>query len=68
MKVTRKSVKKVPYLITDEVYEGEEIGINLDNLNNAKTKIVLNIPSIPISNEKVRYYNSTNNIEIATTV
>ena len=68
MKVTRKSIKKVPYLITDEVYEGEEIGINLDNLNNAKTKIALNIPSIPISNKKVRYYNLTNNIEIATTV
>ena len=33
-----------------------------------KTKIALNIPSIPISNKKVRYYNLTNNIEIATTV
>ena len=39
MQVTRETIDKVPHLITDYMYEGDNVGINLTLLNTMKTKI-----------------------------
>ena len=64
MEVKRKSIKKVQHLVTDELYQGEEIGINLDTLNNTNTTIKLSIDSVPISFNKTSFNNRANTIDI----
>lgn len=64
MEVKRKSIKKVQHLVTDELYQGEEIGINLDTLNNTNTTIKLSIDSVPISFNKINFANKSNTIDI----
>ena len=64
MEVQRKSIKKVQHLVTDELYQGEEIGINLNTLNETNTTIKLSINSIPISYNKINFNNRSNTIDI----
>ena len=64
MEVKRKSIKKVQHLVTDELYQGEEIGINLNTLNETNTNIKLSINSIPISYNKINFNNRSNTIDI----
>ena len=64
MEVKRKSIKKVQHLVTDELYQGEEIGINLETLNNTNTTVKLSIDSVPISYNKVNFCNRSNTIDI----
>lgn len=64
MEVKRKSIKKVQHLVTDELYQGEEIGINLETLNNTNTTVKLSVDSIPINYNKNNFCNRSNTIDI----
>ena len=62
MQVTRETVNKEPYLITDYIYQNDNVGINLNLLNNAKTKKVLRVAGIPIDYSPISLNRSGNEI------
>lgn len=66
MEVTREVVNKAPYIITDHMYNGDNVGINLDLLNQAKTHKKLDVSAIPIDYSPVSINNTNNKISIAT--
>lgn len=49
IKAERKKVNNIDYIVTDYMFNNDNIGINLDTLNSTKTNKLLNIPCIPIS-------------------
>lgn len=61
MEVTRETINKDPYLITDYMYEEDNIGINLNLLNTMKTNKKLDVAAIPIDYSPVSL-NKTNNM------
>lgn len=70
MKVTRENIDKMPHLITDYMYENDNIGINLTLLNTMKTKKVLNVSGIPIDYNPIsfNYSQIRDTITITTTM
>ena len=68
LKVERKKVNKQPYLITDYMYEGDNIGINLVTLANTKTSRKTTIPCIPISYSDHAFNSSSSQIEIVSNI
>lgn len=64
MKVKRKKVDKVPYIVTDYKYNDEEVGFNLINLNDSKIFKRTNIDGVPIISEETYYNNSSNRITL----
>ncbi len=55
MLVKREIVNKNPHLITDYMYNGDNIGIDLNSLNNEKSNKVHAIPSLVISGEQQKF-------------
>ena len=68
MQVTREVIKKVPHIITDYDYNGDNIGINLNLLNEEKTRKVLEIDGIAIDYSPVSFNNTNNRTKITTTL
>lgn len=68
LKVERKKVNKQPYLITDYMYEGDNIGINLVTLANTKTSRKTTIPCIPISYSDHAFNSSSSQIEVVSNI
>ena len=66
MQVTREMVKQSQHLITDYMYKGDNVGIDLYLLNQEKTHKEYTIPSIPISYEKRSFTDSDGNIKLDT--
>lgn len=58
----RITIKGAPHIITDYIYEGEPLHINLDSLNNAKTNKRVEIPAIVIDYSPVSLQNVNNKI------
>lgn len=68
LKVERKKVNKQPYLVTDYMYEGDNIGINLVTLANTKTSRKITIPCIPISYSDHAFNSNSSQIEIVSNI
>ena len=68
LKVERKKVNKQPYLVTDYMYEGDNIGINLVTLVNTKTSRKTTIPCIPISYSDHAFNSNSSQIEIVSNI
>ena len=68
MEVTRETIDKVPYLITDYMYEGDNVGINLTLLSTMKTKKKLDVAGIPIDYSPVSLNKTDNVITITSTM
>ena len=66
MQVTRETVNKAPHLITDFMYNNDNVGINLNLINDAKTHKKIDVPAIPIDYSPVSINNTNNRIIIAT--
>ena len=66
MQVTRETVNKAPHLITDFMYNNDNVGINLNLINDAKTYKKIDVPAIPIDYSPVSINNTNNRIIIAT--
>ena len=62
--VKREKIKNVMHLVTDYMYEGHNVGINLNVLNTIKTTRNLKIPCIPISYNTLSFNSSTSEISI----
>lgn len=62
--VKREKIKNTTYLVTDYMYEGDNVGINLNTLNTVKTTRNLKIPCIPISYNTLSFNSSTSEINI----
>lgn len=68
MQVSRKKVNKQPYLITDYMYDNDNIGINLVTLANTKTSRKSTIPCIPISYSDHAFNSLSSQIEIVSNI
>ena len=68
MQVTRETINKEPYLITDYIYQNDNVGINLNLLNNAKTKKILRVAGIPIDYSPISLNRSGNEIVASSTL
>ena len=68
LKVERKKVNKQPYLVTDYMYEGDNIGINLVTLANTKTSRKTTIPCIPISYSDHTFNSNSSQIEVVSNI
>ena len=68
LKVERKKVNKQPYLVTDYMYEGDNIGINLVTLANTKTSRKTTIPCIPISYSDHAFNSNSSQIEVVSNI
>ena len=66
MEVKRITHNNSPHITTDYMYEGDNIGINLDSLNKAKTKKTIEVPAICIDYSPVSLQNTNNKITITT--
>ena len=62
--VKREKIKNATHLVTDYMYEGDNVGINLNVLNTIKTNRNLKIPCIPISYNTLSFNSSTSEINI----
>ena len=68
LNVERKKVNKQPYLVTDYMYEGDNVGINLTTLANTKTSRKSSIPCIPISYNEHSFNSNSSMIEIVSNI
>ena len=68
MQVSRKKVNKQPYLITDYMYDNDNVGINLVTLANTKTSRKSTIPCIPISYSDHAFNSSSSQIEVVSNI
>ena len=68
LKVERKKINKQPYLVTDYMYEGDNIGINLVTLANTKTSRKTTIPCIPISYSDHAFNSNSSQIEVVSNI
>ena len=68
MQVSRKKVNKQPYLITDYMYDNDNIGINLVTLANTKTSRKSTIPCIPISYSDHAFNSLSSQIEVVSNI
>ena len=68
LKVERKKVNKQLYLVTDYMYEGDNIGINLVTLANTKTFRKQTIPCIPISYSENSFSGSSSSVKIESNI
>jgi hypothetical protein len=64
MKVTRETVKKDEFLVTDYMYDNDNIGINLATLNQCKTNINTTLECVPIELFNRSFSNNQSNIQI----
>ncbi len=60
MNVKRETINKKPHLVTDYMYNDDNVGIDLTLLNNEKTLKTHSIPSLLISDE-IQDFNFTEN-------
>lgn len=64
IKAERKKVNNVDYIVTDYMFNNDNIGINLDTLNSTKTNKMLNISCIPISYSENQFNSSSSMISV----
>ncbi len=64
IKVERQKIKNNNFYVTDYMYEGDNIGINLSTLNNTKTTKLLKIPCLPISYTATSFSNTSSEISV----
>ena len=55
MLVKRETIDKKPYIITDYMYNSDNVGIDLNLLNDEKTNKIHSIPSLVISYEQQKF-------------
>ena len=60
----REKVNKTPYIVTDYMYEGDNVGINLYTLRDCNTTKTMKIPCIPISTSENYFTKTTSEISI----
>lgn len=68
LNIERKKVNKQPYLVTDYMYEGDNVGINLVTLANTKTSRKTTIPCIPISYSDHAFNSNSSQIEVVSNI
>lgn len=61
MQITRENIDGSPYIITDFMYQNDNVGINLELLNTMKTKKKLDVAGIPIDYSPISL-NKTDNV------
>ena len=66
MKVTREMVNQSQHLVTDYIYDNDNVGIDLFLLNQEKTNKEYTIPSISITYEEQDFNDSDGNIKLNT--
>ena len=66
MKVTRKMINQSQHLVTDYMYDNDNVGIDLFLLNQEKTNKEYTIPSISITYEEQDLNDSNGNIKLKT--
>lgn len=64
MQITREKIDGSPYIITDFMYQNDNVGINLELLNTMKTKKKLDVAGIPIDYSPVSLNKTDNVIDI----
>ena len=65
MLVKREIIDKNPHIITDYMYNGDKIGINLNSLNNEKSNKIYSIPSLLISDDLQSFDFTENEISLS---
>lgn len=65
MLVKREIIDKNPHIITDYMYNGDNIGINLNSLNNEKSNKIYSIPSLLISDDLQSFDFTENEISLS---
>ena len=65
MLVKREIIDKNPHIITDYMYNGDNIGINLNSLNNEKSNKIYSIPSLLISDDLQTFDFTENEISLS---
>ena len=68
LNVERKKVNKQPYIVTDYIYEGDTVGINLITLANTKTSRKNTIPCLPISYSEHLFNSTSSMIEVVSNI
>ena len=61
MQITRENIDGSPYIITDFMYQNDNVGINLELLNTMNTKKKLDVAGIPIDYSPISL-NKTDNV------
>ena len=64
----REKVKKDEYIVTDYMYEGDNVGINLKTLCETKTGRTLSIPCIPMSYNQNSFSNTLSTIKVTSSL
>lgn len=68
VKTKREKVKNDQYIVTDYIYENDNVGINLRSLYEAKTGKNMTIPCIPISYNQNPFTGTTSSIKITANI
>ena len=68
IKTERKTVNKNKYIVTDYMYEGDNVGINLKTLEDTKTTKKMSIACLPMSSTERSFSNTSNSIEITANI
>ena len=68
LKVERETVKGKKYLVTDYVYENDNVGINLETLSISKTTRRQTIPCVPISYSENSFSGSSSVVKIESNI
>ena len=64
MQVTREVVNGADHLITDYMYNNDNVGINLTLINGAKTNKVFNLSGVPIEYNAIAFNRAGDSVEI----
>lgn len=67
-KTERKKVNKQTYIVTDYMYNDDNVGINLKTLSECKTSKKQIIPCIPISYSENSFSSSSNSVKIESNI
>ena len=68
LKVERKKVNKQTYIVTDYMYNDDNVGINLKTLSECKTSRKQTIPCIPISYSENSFSGSSSSVKIESNI
>ena len=66
LKVERKKINKQTYIVTDYMYNDDNVGINLKTLSECKTSRKQTIPCIPISYSENSFSGSSSDVFVKT--
>jgi hypothetical protein len=68
LKVERKKINKQTYIVTDYMYNDDNVGINLKTLSECKTSRKQTIPCIPISYSENSFSGSSSSVKIESNI